>query len=814
MATNFPTAGDAGHRELSPCDECKGTTFVSVGVGFVRCDGCGWLRADMTPEPDHSQQVVIEEVRAVAPQGILRGRYRIVRELGRGAHGVSILARHMFLDHPCVLKVLPPFGAGASQASIRRMKNEARAGFQISDPHVVRVLDCDELDGVWYFVTEFIDGTSLDGMIEASAQLSWRQALRMACDTAAGLVAIHGAGLVHRDIKPSNLIIGGDGRTRIGDLGVAGLANQQSGSAELAGTLNYMSPEALTAGDSVVAAAGDLYAWGATFYHLLTGRLPYQTAGVVTGLANRHHKPAAWPDDDRSGTPPWFVATLLRCLRPDPAQRFDSAGALLNHLLENSDQQPAYGAVADDQQALEPRGLAVLPFENSGTSSEDDWLGIAVAELLAVQLSQFPGVYVADREQLLKTADKLDSAGDRNATLLEAGRLVGAATIVSGEFRRSGESVELVATLLRAGESEPHVIGGAAGPISDLSKLREDVLACVVRALEIQSKPRKRESAEPRATLSPTAQERYHRGLQAFWAGDYQKAADLAQESVALDPHFAEPLGFIGACCARLGKYDDAAAWQAKLETIANERGDRRLLAEAWANMGLMHWFKSEYEQARDYCTRAADLARQQGNLRDLAQINNNLGFAYLRLESLPEAETAFRQAIETHRAYGDGMALIAPYNGLGNVLFEQERLDEAASYYQQALELGRQAGDLAKVGISHLNLGRVASKQGDFTLARNEFARSFSALEKTAFWNGLARWYESVADMGAAQGNYEQAVLCAEKRIELARSHSNSGMERAAWMQKARALELMGRMEQAAACQREADRTLAERSH
>ena len=230
--------------------------------------------------------------------------------------------------------------------------------------------------------------------------------------------------------------------------------------------------------------------------------------------------------------------------------------------------------------------------------------------------------------------------------------------------------------------------------------------------------------------------------------------------------------------------------------------------------MGLMHWFKSEYEQARDYCTRAADPARQQGNLRDLAQINNNLGFAYLRLESLPEAETAFRQAIETHRAYGDGMALIAPYNGLGNVLFEQERLDEAASYYQQALELGRQAGDLAKVGISHLNLGRVASKQGDFTLARNEFARSFSALEKTAFWNGLARWYESVADMGAAQGNYEQAVLCAEKRIELARSHSNSGMERAAWMQKARALELMGRMEQAAACQREADRALAERSH
>ncbi|MCH7871235.1 MAG: hypothetical protein IID33_05995, partial [Planctomycetes bacterium] len=115
------------------------------------------------------------------------------------------------------------------------------------------------------------------------------------------------------------------------------------------------------------------------------------------------------------------------------------------------------------------------------------------------------------------------------------------------------------------------------------------------------------------------------------------------------------------------------------------------------------------------------------------------------------------------------------------------------------------QAGDLAKVGVSHMNLGRVAARSEDFATANNEFTRAFNALEKTAFWNGLARWYEYVADMKIQEGNYTHAVLCAEKRIESARSHANRSVERSAWLQKARALELAGRTEQAAACRREA---------
>ena len=107
----------------------------------------------------------------------------------------------------------------------------------------------------------------------------------------------------------------------------------------------------------------------------------------------------------------------------DAAERFESAQALLSELLRHSEQQRPTSEARGAAESLEPRGLAVLPFENVSGTRDDDWLGIAVAELLASQLAQLPGVYVADREQLLKTLSGLDENDDRNAALLEAGRL-------------------------------------------------------------------------------------------------------------------------------------------------------------------------------------------------------------------------------------------------------------------------------------------------------------------------------------------------------------------------------------------------------
>jgi tetratricopeptide (TPR) repeat protein/tRNA A-37 threonylcarbamoyl transferase component Bud32 len=777
---------------------------------ILRCDRCGTLTPLAFDNPPPPTPGLLEELPLDLPDGVLRGRYRLIGVLGRGAHGISLLARHEFLNHPCVVKLTPHRTERESETAARRLQAEARAGFSISHPNVVRVLDCDQAGGVWYFATEYVPGASLDRVLAVQTAMPWKQLLRIAMDSTAGLAAMHDAELVHRDIKPANLLLGVDGRTRVADLGVASAFRPEGDMAwhGPAGTPAYLAPEVLTPGTNAASPPADLYSWAASLFHLAAGRAPHESSGVIARLVDAQSRPVEWPERPLVDVPGWFVETLLQCLQAEPGRRPPSARSLLDRLEKHSEQR-SDPARETSVARLEPGGVAVLAFQNAGAAAQDDWIGAALAQLVAANLSQTPEVYVADREQLLKAAGDAPADGHSPAALLEAGRLVGAASIVGGRFERDGDALTVSATLLKTDRPDPRVIAEQSGAASDLTKLAGALTDKVRDALGLSHAPA--DAANVRAVLSQEAQQSYFTAMKSFIAARYDEAAELARRALQLDPNFHEPLGFIGACSARLGRYDEAAAWHGKLEAIARARNDHRLLTDAWANQGLMFWFKGEYETARDYCTRAADLARDEGRITDLAQINNNLGFVLLRLNRLAEAEAAFRQAVETHQAYGALISLVAPYNGLGGVLLEQGRYEESADYYRRALALAQQIGDLAKIGVSHMNLGRVAALGRDFFTAKTEFAAAFHALERTGFWNGLARWYEYVADMNMQLANYREAILCAEKRVESARAHANRPMEAAAWRQKAEALALDGHTEQAEACRREAEKLTAE---
>lgn len=234
---------------------------------------------------------------------------------------------------------------------------------------------------------------------------------------------------------------------------------------------------------------------------------------------------------------------------------------------------------------------------------------------------------------------------------------------------------------------------------------------------------------------------------------------------------------------------------------IAEERGDKRVLLEAHANLGAMHYFKGEYETAHECYTQAAELADEVGLMPERAQIDNNAGFALFRLGRPREAEQAYLRAIETLKAYGALAALIGPFNGMGNVLLEEQRFDEARDYYERALRLGQEVGDRTNIGVSHMHLGRCALLQGRFAAAKNEFALALNALEETSFWNVLARTYGYMAEMNLRLSDVAEAIRCADKRIELAQRHANRTMEAAAWHQKAQALRIAGRDTEAETC-------------
>lgn len=784
----------------STCAHCgQRGSLRPVGARLNGCGGCGFLLPTPRASQAGSATSGAPTIPGVAQDGVLRGKYRLIERLGEGAHGIAYLAEHVFLSHVCVVKVLPQRVGDFTDAAVRRLRNEARAGFRVRDPNVVRVLDCDVISGLWYFVMEYVDGANLGEIVAAGQRLSWQQAVQVARDAASGLAAIHAAGLVHRDIKPGNLLLGVDGHVRVSDLGVAGLAHER-GDAGAVGTRSYTAPEMFRS-SAKVGPRADLYSLGATLYHLVSGRPPHAATQVFQQLIDLQCRPAAWPSDAADDTPPWLVALILRLLAIEPHERSEDAATVIAHLdFPQERHVPAQAPQRPD--ALQPRGIGVLPFQNDGGVPDDDWLGDAVANYLSRALSETPGVYVADQDGLAALVRRVDPAGElaERARVLDAARMVGAGTVILGRFSRDGGNVRIDAEAWRVGREVAEAVARVEGPLANLPSLERALFERVARELKLGTESARRPPAVP---LS--AREHLVLARQAYLRGEYEHAISLGEKAIALAPDFAEAIGFMGVCLARLGRYEAAEARHRRQQALAVEWGDARYSVESLANLGAMNYFRGDYEAAEAHYRDAGRKADELGLTAEGAQICNNLGFVLFRLGRLADAERAFQRAIETHREYGGLTLLVGPYNGMGNVLAEQKRYEEAQVYYRRALALAAEIGDRTSVGTTHMHLGRCAALEGRFADAKHEFTMALNALEETRFWNGLARAYEYVAEMHLQLGNMEEALRCADKRIELARQHKNLRMEVAAWHQKANALMRAGRAEEAAACIEEA---------
>ena len=790
------------------CTHCNesGTTRL-VGTRLARCAACDFVLPIPRPGARGPQLVFASLESPLGPGTVLRGRYRLVEVLGRGEHGVTYLAQHEFLNHPCVVKVLPERAETPSQEAARRLRNEASAGFRVNHPNVVRVLDADEFQGIWYFVMEYIDGVDLAVVAAEAGPIDWRQALHLALDAARGLDAIHRAGLVHQDIKPGNLILGADGSVRIADLGVARLmrGHAAGGPAEPArgaGSLAYAAPEALEGGAGVGPEA-DLYSLGAALFELVTGSLPRGPSLYRTWLA-ADGGTVAWPEHCPGEVPAWFRDAILRLLRRDPAQRFGSAQELTG-FLERLTGRPASTSRAVLADYPQPRGVVVLPFSSAAGEEADAWIGHAVADHLAQSLAQLPGLYVADLGQFLQTLERLAERDvqPRARRLREAARLAGAATVVEGVFERSGKTIRLAARVHQTGRDAPAEVGTVDGALAALADLEAELLDRVVRTLGLTvGRQPLRPSAAGRET--PAAAERFFTAKRAFLRGDYDTALRVGNEALALDGHYGDALGLVAACCTRMGRYAEAVEYNRRQRELAGRAGDERLNVQAHANSGAMHYFRGEYEPAEEYLTRAAQLAEPLGLSTELAHIRNNLGFVLLALGRQREAEETFLRAIETLKTYGALVALIGPYNGMGHVLREEKRFEEARGYFLRALALAQEAEDRVNMGIAYMNLGRCALLQGRLSDAKHELAVALNILEQTSFWNGLARVYEYMAELNLRLANWTEAGRCAQMRLELARRHANARMEEAARQQLAEARRQAAALEpQAGAGQR-----------
>lgn len=771
------------------CGESEAVRPVTRRIG--QCRACRSLspipRDKIPPAPqedmDHAPPFAIGDV--------VRERYRLKELLGSGAHGLTYLAHHEFLNHPCVVKILPSPVESSSESAVRRLRLEASAGFRVNHENVVRVLDGDVVDGVCYFAMEYVDGADLAEATKVDVLMDWRQAVRTAIDTARGLDAIHAAGLVHHDVKPGNLLLGTDGRVRVADLGVVNLISPEPGLTAdetngIDGTLGYAAPEVF-AREADIGPAADLYSLGATLFELVTGRLPRGESVYETVLASDKRR-IEWPENSQDAAPRWFVDGILRLLDADPAERFASAAELVAYLEHPTEAAPSKPPRPPTEHP-EPRGLVVTPFENSSGDSSDDWLGHALADHLARSLARLPDAYVVDTDQFQQTLERIERRGGASHAQQVAGaaRISGAANIVVGAFSRSGHKIEIAASVKHAASGSSQALESVHGPLSGLGDLENELLTRIAETLGLATA----ETPAARATGDRVlaADERFFTAKRAFLDGDYETAVRLGEEAIELDDRNGDMIGFVGACCARMGRYAEAVDFNRRLEELAEHENDERIRAQARANLGAMHYFRGDYDSARTCLIEAVGAAERLGLTTENAQIRNNLGFVLLQLGRQQEAEATFQHAVAALKRYGALVALVGPYNGLGHVCREQKRYDEAREYFRRALSLAQESDDNVNTGVAFMNLGQCAMLQGRLADAKHELAVALNILEKTSFWNGLARVYEYMAEMNLRLSNWREAVRCADQRIKLAQRHSNGPMETAAKQQRDQAL-------------------------
>jgi serine/threonine-protein kinase len=259
------------------------------------------------------------------------GGYRLLRRLGSGAMADVYLAEQESLGRQVAVKVLAPRTA-AEPIAVQRFTQEARAAAALIHGHIVQIHEVACIDGIHFLAEEYVAGPTLKAWLEARGPLDAAQAVALLGQVGSALARAAEQGVVHRDIKPENLLVTSAGEVKVADFGLArvldaadGLGLTQHGMT--LGTPLYMSPE--QAEGKSVDARSDLYSLGATVYHLLAGRPPFNgTTSLAVAMA--HIKEPLTPIASlRPELPAELAAIVDRLLAKDPAARFQSPGDLL-----------------------------------------------------------------------------------------------------------------------------------------------------------------------------------------------------------------------------------------------------------------------------------------------------------------------------------------------------------------------------------------------------------------------------------------------------------------------------------------------------
>ena len=666
--------------------------------------------------------------------GCIIGHYRIQSKIGAGGMGEVYRARDTRLERDVAIKILPQELA-CDQDRLAQFEREAKIVAALNHPNVVVLHSLEDNGGLKFLTMEFIDGQSLDRLIEPGG-IPLMRVLELSIAIADALTAAHEHDIVHRDLKPSNVMVNKEGRIKVLDFGLAkvnsptgpddatrGVADEIaiSKAGQIVGTMPYMAPEQWR-GESADART-DLFALGIIIYELATGKKPF-TGTTSADLSSAVLRDVPRPLQVlRSDAPGDLQRIVSRCLEKERDRRFQTAKDVRNELelvlreqalpgssLPGSSQFQAAAAAPDVP------SIAVLPFVNRSNDQVDEYFSDGLADELLNMLSKIRGLRVAARTSS-------SSFKGKNEDVTTIGQKLRVATLLEGSVRKVGNRVRIAVQLIKVSDGFQLWSETYDRTLDDIFIVQDDIAQAVVKEMRttlLSEAPDSKASGEIRVAVKEAARGRSedseaHRLLlqgryfiERYSREDVAKGVVYLRQSLELDP-------------------DSAAVWAT--------------LSQALIVQGSLAWIPSAqgFEEARFAAHKALAL-------------EPNLAEGYIACGQLQSYQWEWKEAAESFRRALE----LAPHNsaalrGASFLAADLGRIDEALDLSRRAIlddPLSAQAFMVKAIVSYYAGLP-------DEALAAFQKAREFSPQR--------ANTHSYIAIILGAQGHYEEALSALE---------------------------------------------------
>ena len=270
------------------------------------------------------------------------GRYKVLKEIGRGSMGVIYLGYDPEIGRTVAIKTirwdLIQANIGPEEA-LKRFTNEVKIVGQFQHPNIVTLYDTGEAGGSRYFVMEYVEGRTLASLLHTDGPPSLARALEIIRSIAQGLSYAHGKGVMHRDVKPSNVMISNEGQVKITDFGIARCtAFSGNMTRSLTGTPKYISPEQVEGRQ--IDSRSDMFSLGVVAYELLTGEAAFEGETLTEIIQKVIHEIPPVPSSVNPAIPAALDGVLMKALEKDPDMRHPDMKAFENALLSAAEPPP------------------------------------------------------------------------------------------------------------------------------------------------------------------------------------------------------------------------------------------------------------------------------------------------------------------------------------------------------------------------------------------------------------------------------------------------------------------------------------------